>query len=95
MGKVREGLTDIAGLTQWLGRKIANHHPMSVRSKVTENTRFDRKTKVMQDGNWQVGIVAENETQIIYVLADGRRFRFTVEEVDASEPMPDMVAVGF
>ena len=86
MGKLRNhGGDTVIGMVQWIGRKIRHHDPLS-----------DVDNFVMTRGASQlrVGVVQDDPLKIVYLLKDGRRYEISVREIEASEPVPKLVAVG-
>ena len=75
--KLRNAGSDIAKLTQWLGRKCRNHHPLEelgIRSSETLGRMY--KAKIAGD----LSIIADEDGKLVY-MANGRCFTITVEEV--------------
>lgn len=98
MGKVREHIhDDVQAMTQWTGRKIANHNPMSHRD-VTAKSMLSRHqspstVRTPQAGVWL--ITGGQNNSVLYKLACGRHFRITVEEIEEDEvDVSNLVPVG-
>lgn len=70
MGKVKNHMEPITGLTQWIGRKLKNHDPL-------EGVVEGKGGKI----NKRVGVVASTRNQVLYTAPDGRKYMMTVEEV--------------
>jgi hypothetical protein len=108
VGQVREKFTsDVAGLTEWLFRKVRNHDPLSNRDtqvdgvarKAEHNTRGlptqhrTRQRVVYANGEiW--GEESETVQHVIYNLGNGKRFLFTVQEVGEDYELPKQKAVA-
>ena len=100
MGKIREQFEGdmVAGLTQWVGRKLKNHDPMSamdagatMRGIPVPRQINDAKVK---PGQVYCGIVKGKRDTVRYGLQDGRVFEVTVREVEDSEEPVLLTAVG-
>jgi hypothetical protein len=100
MGKIREQFAGdmVAGLAQWVGRKLKNHDPMSamdggayVRGLKVSRQVQDAKVK---PGQVYCGIVNGKRDTVRYGLQDGRVFEVTIREVDESEEPVLLTAVG-
>jgi hypothetical protein len=101
MGKIREQFQDdlVAGLTQWLGRKLKNHDPASALDVGALSARMLKQQRVVADakvraGHCYCGIVKGKRDTLRYGLEDGRVFELTVREVDEGEDPVFLVAVG-
>lgn len=102
MGKVRKHIkNDCAGLAQWIGRKVRNHQPMSVREANGEvvstkskfaNPAIQRAGRRMPNG--KAHLVADDPTKVIYVTGAGRAFELSVREITVEEIPMQLVAVG-
>lgn len=100
MGKIRDQFAGdmVAGLAQWVGRKLKNHDPMSAmdmgssrREARWQRTVSDAKVK---PGVCYCGIVKGTRNVVRYGLEDGRVFEVTIREVDESEEPVLLTAVG-
>lgn len=86
--KLRNADTDLGGLVQWLGRKLRNHNPMSSRDLAPSQIKNTRQKMT-------VGIVMHDPSTIMYNMANGRRFKIKIEEVDDAEPEVELQMVGY
>lgn len=79
--KLRNGDTEIAKLTQWIGRKCRNHNP------VQEMTKSGKKM--------EVGITGAESNVVVYKQG-GRTFEIAVKEIHG-EKYDDMMleTVGY
>ena len=102
MGKVKSHLGHGSkALTQWVGRKVRNHDPMSA-IDVTAGGHTLRSTqhRNVKDGQFVSGAVycgiidSPDRSTVIYGLANGRRFAITVTELDAEQGKPELVKVA-
>lgn len=81
--QLRNGDSDIAALTQWVGRKCRNHNPAA---EMTSGKRSNGCT---------VGIVNdEDQNQVVYEVG-GRKFKLEVTEITDTEEDFSTIPVGY
>ena len=96
-GKLRNSGGDLrVGVVQWMGRKLRNHNPFA---ELVERQPKHLALRAQQT-NTKDGVVmmraADDEEfpSVIYRLADGRRFEFSVREVGEDEELGKLEAIG-
>jgi hypothetical protein len=89
MGKVKTKISnDAEAIAEWVGRKLVNHDPMSVREKPS-------KTKVAQDMRDRIRETRKVKfpapQSVTYALDNGQVFLITVEEIVGDESEPEQL----
>lgn len=93
MGKVREHIKDdVQGLTQWIGRKLRNHNPMSARDGKVASIKMTKKPEGYKPAT--AHLLKDDPRTAVYTLGNGRRFKLQVVEIPAEEELGEMLAVG-
>lgn len=72
----------IAGLSQWIGRKLCNHDPLHEVEKVPHASARKTTANVRQ----RTGIVEDGK--VFHMMKNGRRFMITIEEMTEEEETP-------
>jgi len=93
MPKLRNGATDIAKFTQWIGRKCRNHNPLHELS-LPARAKLPRMHKIGQNKG-DLTMLTEEEGVLLY-QAGGRLFEITVRELDEDiHEGKKRVAIGY
>ncbi len=89
MGLVRDAIpNDIEGLTQWVYRKLRNHHPMMKRELKRakgRNARQEMLAEVVREQFPKRQFVTAGRTQVGYVLKTGECFVIEIKQVSPAE----------
>lgn len=97
MPKLRNASTDTGRLTQWIGRKFRNHHPLE-ELKLEPNARAKKASTYKRSGEAEILTQPDDENRVFYRSA-GRTFAVTVEEITDAEEAELLVqgakAVGY
>lgn len=92
MGLVRDNIpNDLHGLTQWVYRKLKNHHPMAAREQARAEEQGGRtyakaRRKEMFRGRKRQFVTADKQS-VGYILDSGECFLIKVEQIEPEQLM--------
>lgn len=92
MGLVRDNIpNDLHGLTQWVWRKLRNHHPMSTRERKRVKGMGGREEAAERRHEGLRGrprqFVTADKQSVGYVLESGECFLIKIEQIEPEKLM--------